>query len=246
MDPYDPFARFYDALERDPVARLSAVRSVVARHCPSATAVLELGCGTGAILAGLGELAERTGVERSDAMLSIARERAPGATLVHADMATYRAGRRFDLVLCVFDTLNHLVAADEWSAVFARTAEHLAAGGIFHLDVNTVGRLRRLAAGPPWVHDFDGNTLVMEVHEVEGMAPPAQVRTDWRIRVFEPLHGRRYTLHETTVTELGIPLAELAERLGRHFTVIECVDRDGSPATDESDRAYLTCARLAG
>lgn len=245
MDPYDPFARFYDALERDPVGRVAAVRDAIERHCPSAASVLELGCGTGAILSALDDLPDRTGVDRSPEMLSIARERDRGATLVQSDMTTYRAGRRFDLVLCVFDTLNHLVSADGWSAVFARSAEHLELGGIFHLDVNTPGRLRRLASGPPWVHEFAGNTLVMEIHEVEGAAQPDHVRTDWRIRVFEPLHGRRYTLHETTVPELAVPIAELVERLGRHFRVIECVDGDGSPATDESDRAYLTCARLA-
>ena len=242
MAAYDPFARFYDTVMGEPGPRLDAVRHAIARYRPAARSVLELGCGTGAVLAGLAGLADRTGVDRSPAMLQIARERVPGAVLVEADMATYRTERRFDVIACVYDSLNHLASADDWQAVFDRTAEHLADGGIFHFDVNTVGRLRRLAGAPAWVHDFDGHTLVMDVRRAP--APSGgRMRTTWHLRVFEPLHGRRYTLHETTIAELGLPLGELTERLRQHFEILECVDGEGVAATDDADRAYVTCTR---
>lgn len=242
MDAYDPFAPFYDALMGDPGPRLAVIRQVIERHCPSARSVLELGCGTGSILEGLATvIPDRTGVDRSTEMLRIARQRAAGAELIEADMASYRGRRRFDVVLCVYDSLNHLTSFEDWGAVFDRTAEHLEGGGVFHFDVNTVGRLRRLAGGPAWVHDFDGHTLTMDVEL--GPAPArTHLRTTWRIRVFEHERDRTFILHETTVPELGVPLDELRARLGRCMRVLECADGDGAAATDDSDRAYLTCA----
>lgn len=252
MADYDPFARFYDAVMGDPEPRLAALRRAIGRHKPSARSLLELGCGTGTVLAGLRALPDRTGVDRSAAMLQLARQRVPDATLVEADMSTFHSDRCFDVVACVHDSLNHLARVEDWKAVVARTAEHLAGDGIFHFDVNTVGRLRRLAAGPAWVHDFEGHTLVMDVQPASrSVRAPAKtavetptethVRTAWHLRVFEPLHGRRFTLHETTIAELALPIDELTELLRPRFTVLECVDGAGDVATDDSDRAYLTC-----
>ena len=53
-------------------------------------------------------------------------------------MASFALGEQFHVVICVFDTLNHLPVFDDWRSLFARVHEHLAEGGLFVFDVNTV------------------------------------------------------------------------------------------------------------
>ena len=97
-------------------------------------------------------------------MLAIAAAKVPGARLVEGDMADFDLGRRFDVVACVFDSINHLLDVASWASLFACVHRHLTDGGLFVFDVNTVGELRRLGDEPPWVYDFEGGTAIIDVN----------------------------------------------------------------------------------
>ena len=152
----------------DRSADINRVRDYIKRYQPGAASLLELGCGTGAVLAGLaadvsltgadepvtgsgppvtGSGLSLTGVDLSEEMLAIAARSVPAARLVHADVTSFSLGTQFDVVICVFDTLNHLPSLHAWRAMFDRVHEHLADGGLFFFDVNTTGRLRLALAG---------------------------------------------------------------------------------------------------
>ena len=140
---YADFAKFYDQIMGDRSALIERVRDYVRRYLPDAGSLLELGCGTGAVLAGLADGMQVTGVDLSPEMLAAAAANLTGARLVQADISEFSLGARFDVVICVFDTLNHLPTFDAWLAMFGQVDAHLAEGGLFIFDVNTVGRLRR-------------------------------------------------------------------------------------------------------
>ena len=55
--------------------------------------------------------------------------------------------------------------------MFAAVAEHLNDGGLFIVDANTVGELRRLGEEPPWVYEFDDHVLIMDVSLADGGPP---------------------------------------------------------------------------
>ena len=230
---YEHFARHYDEVTGgDPLANGQRVRGHLRRHAPGATSLLELGCGSGQILAALTEVPSLTGVDRSPQMLSRARARVPRARLIEADMADFDLEERFDAVICVFDTLNHLTAFERWCALFERAAAHLRAGGLFAFDVNTVGQLRRLAQSPPWTLAVTGATVTQHVEWIgEGAAT-------WHVVIEED--GAR---HHERIGELAMPLSAIARALVDEFEPIECADEHGAPATDESVRAYLVWRR---
>jgi SAM-dependent methyltransferase len=234
---YAGFARFYDRIMGDRTEEIARVLSYVARHRPQSATVLELGCGTGAILAGLARRFALTGIDRSPEMLAIASERVPAATLVRADITTFRLPARFDVVICVFDTLNHVPAFDGWLALFDRVHEHLQDGGLFIFDVNTTGRLARLDGAPPYLDQFDGSLVLMTVR-----ADGAGLSL-WETRIFEPLGGDTYRLHHERIHELGVPLAQIRARLADRFELVEQHSLDGTPLTDESDRAFFAFRR---
>ena len=121
---------FYDA-ENDG----DADRSFCAGLARGVGAVLDLGCGTGAFLAGLGTPV-RVGVDPAAAMLEVARTRpgAEGAAWVEADARTLRLGRQFDLIVLTGHAFQVFLTDDDQRAALATVVAHLAPDGRFVFD----------------------------------------------------------------------------------------------------------------
>jgi SAM-dependent methyltransferase len=237
MPDYDRFARFYDAAMDDPSARGSRVLDSIRRHLPGASSILELGCGTGSILAQLTEFPALTGLDRSPEMLAVASQKVPSARLLRGDIQGFWLGERFDVVVCVFDTLNHLLTFEAWRSMFDAVYDHLVEDGLFIFDVNTVGELRRLGDEPPWVFDFDDHVYILDVSfEGEGLS-------EWDIRIFEHRGGARYDLHQERIGELAVPLRQVKAALAGRFVPLEETSESGETPTDGSVKAYFTYRR---
>lgn len=104
---------------------------------------LDLCCGTGSLIS----LARRarfevTGVDVSASMLEIAKENSPDARIVRSDIRELELKLRYDVITCVFDSLNYLVTIRDIALVFKRVREHLGDGGVFIFDVNTYAGLQ--------------------------------------------------------------------------------------------------------
>ena len=237
MAQYDSFAAFYDAVNGEPTELIATLLGAFDRYRPDARNVLELGCGTGAVLAGLGSGYSLTGIDLSSRMLERAQRRCPEARLLEADITRFELDETFDAVICVFDTLNHVTSLEGWETVVSKVAQHLRDGGLFLFDLNTVGRLRDLGDMAPWVYDFDGHTLVMDV---DFSRAPLAV---WDIRIFEHRSDDSYVLHRDTIFELGVDLETVRQMLSAHFEILEEFDEEGSPATDDSVRAIVVARR---
>jgi SAM-dependent methyltransferase len=242
MVAYERFAAFYDDIMDDPGPRAVRVDAAIARYRPAAASLLELGCGTGSILARLTTGAALTGLDRSARMLSICAAKVPGARLVEGDMRSFDLGERFDVVVCVFDSVNHLLDVASWASLVECVHRHLTEDGLFVFDVNTVGELRRLGDEPPWVYDFDAGTAVIDVTFAE--ADDGTGLTDWDIRIFERVTATRFELHHERIGELGLPLAHVRQLVAGRFELLEEVDEDGLAATDQSVKAYYALRRV--
>jgi SAM-dependent methyltransferase len=245
---YVEFAGFYDQIMGDRSVDVARVRAYITRFHPAARSLLELGCGTGAMLAGLAPGLEMTGLDRSPEMLAVAARTIPGAKLVRADMTAFSLGARYDVVICVFDTLNHLPRLAGWRAMFDRVHEHLADRGLFVFDVNTTERLRRLWRGPAFASDFGEHSMIMDVQPASSGEPGsaghgASELSLWTVKIFERIDGDTFRLHEERIPELGVPLATIREALAPHFDLLDATGLDGEPASDESSRAFFAYRR---
>ena len=237
MPDYEHVSRFYDAVMDDPAPRGARVRRWIERFHPDATSLLELGCGTGSILVQLADVAFLTGLDRSPEMLAVASEKVPRARLLQADMESFSLGERVDVVICMFDSLNHLLTFEAWQSVFDGVHDHLAEGGLFVFDVNTIGELRRLGEEPPWVYDFDDNVMIMDVLcSEDGLS-------EWDIRIFEHLGGSRYDLSHERIGELAVRLSRIRSALEPKFILLDEVGDSEEAPTDESVKAYFACRR---
>jgi SAM-dependent methyltransferase len=236
VDTYDVFAPFYDAVQGDRAEHAAYVQSLIDKHHSEATTVLELACGTGSILAQLQSHYDLTGVDLSEGMLEVAARKVPGARLIHADMTQISLGETFDVVLCVYDSINHLLKFADWEAVFERARAHLGDRGLFIFDINTERRLAFLVAQPALTEWFgNGDLMVMDV--VDG----GRGVCVWSVRVFEHLDGDTYRLHAEDIREKSFPVDRVKRSLQRRFRRVWIYDARRKRPSALSERLHFVC-----
>jgi len=150
MSIYEAYAPIYDAIRQGSFAE-DLTRHILASAPTPPGRALDLACGTGAAALVLADAGARVvGVDRSQDMLRIARARALDRGLpvrwVAADIrrlsrspaarGTLRPGS-FDLITCLYDSLNYLGGHEDLAAVCAGAARLLRPGGRFVFDLNT-------------------------------------------------------------------------------------------------------------
>ena len=233
---YAALAPFYDSVQGDRADAARYVRSLIEKHHPKAKTVLELACGTGSILEQLDPYYEVAGADLSSAMLELAARKVPEVRLFHEDMTRIRLGERFDVVLCVYDSINHLLRFEEWEAVFDRASEHLEAGGLFIFDVNTPAKLESFVALRAWLTWFgDGNLLVIDVTDRgDGVSL-------WEIRIFERLENTSYRLHAEDIPETAFPLDRIRASLNERFGRVWVYDDERARPSTRSQRLHFVC-----
>jgi ubiquinone/menaquinone biosynthesis C-methylase UbiE len=157
---YIGFAKVYDEIMADvPYDRwLGYIESIWSANGFSPVSVLDLACGTGNMslrLARSGYLV--TGIDRSDQMLEVARQKARDEGLyiefLKGRMEDFITEQQFDAAVCVFDSLNYLLEAKDVQSCFESVFGALNPGGYFMFDVNT--RLR-LSTIPTDTNIFQG------------------------------------------------------------------------------------------
>lgn len=104
-----------------------------------AKSVLDLGCGTGMLIATLAPECEAVGADPAAAMLEIARTRPGGdqATWIEADAGALRLDQRFDLIVMTGNAFQTLLSEDAQRAALATIAYHLTPQGRFIFDTRS-------------------------------------------------------------------------------------------------------------
>ena len=97
---------------------------------------LDLACGTGVLCEVLhAQGIEAWGMDFSEGMIAIARERNPHIHYDVADMTLYRPNQKFDLVTCTGDSLNHIMELSDVEKIFQNVHAYLNEGGYFIFDI---------------------------------------------------------------------------------------------------------------
>jgi SAM-dependent methyltransferase len=241
MAPYDLLAPHYDAVTGDAAAEVAFMRGIIERRHSQAVTLLDLACGTGSMTALLAGAYRVSGLDISPGMLAVARQRLPGRTpLYQADMTSFSLGVRFDVIVCAYQGINHLLSLRAWQSTFDCAYEHLNDGGLFVFDIATVGHLEKMASGPRIVQEFEGHYLLITVRPADEMV------FEWQIEVYELQPDGRYVLLNQTVKLRSFPLAEIRDVLRARFTSIEIIGDDGHPADGENaERVWFACAKPA-
>jgi ubiquinone/menaquinone biosynthesis C-methylase UbiE len=215
-DAYARLAPLYDALAKD--REIAAFygewrRSMraAARRCGIRPRVLvDLACGTGnstvpwTRLRGLSVV----GVDRSEAMLGVARRKSSAVRWYRQDMRALRLHERADLVTCHFDALNHVLRERDLQRVFAGVARVLGERGLFQFDLNTRHMLRWLGGREKLFRV--GASLFVASNAFDPATGVATFRQTWFVR-----HVRLYRKVDIVVRERAFDERTLRRALRR-------------------------------
>lgn len=187
---------------------------------------LDLACGTGILCEMLQKAGiEASGMDLSEGMIQIARDRSPNIHYDIADMTTYRPNREFDLVTCTGDAINHIAELADVEKIFQHVHAYTAHGGYFIFDLLNENEI---STSEPFEMDFTDSTRVWFQ-----MTTPAEKRVNLRIKVYENgtlafEENIRETVHDPEI------ICELLRKCG--FSVIKCADQ----LLDDTDRHGTT------
>jgi SAM-dependent methyltransferase len=136
MAQYDAFAEFYN---RDwGVEYHAQLEGVLDRlllpHLSLGDSILDVGCGSGQVAAHLSSRGFRvTGVDESEAMLSLARVNAPGSTFIEGDARTFTLEPPAVGSIATFETLNHILDPVDLESALIAMAESTSRISVFDL-----------------------------------------------------------------------------------------------------------------
>jgi Methylase involved in ubiquinone/menaquinone biosynthesis len=145
MTVFAGYSRYYDLLYRDKdyAAEALYVSQLIKSHAPDSASIMEIGCGTGAHAAELGEIGYSVaGVDMSEGMLEAAEVRRmqlspelqSRMSFSPGDARTVRLGKKFDAVISLFHVMSYQTSNADLAAAFVTAKEHLKPGGVFVFD----------------------------------------------------------------------------------------------------------------
>jgi SAM-dependent methyltransferase len=141
--PYSRLAASYDiALGiRSFIGTRAAFEALIRRYGIQFRSAADIGCGTGLFACYLNRCwgVSVFGVDRSPEMLAMATRNDAGSNVcfILQDIRCLRLPSSVDLITANFDTMNHLLTAQELNMAFRRVWENLTPGGHFIFDVIT-------------------------------------------------------------------------------------------------------------
>lgn len=169
---YKEFSKVYDEFMEyaDYDMWYETVKAILAHHELEGDNMLDLGCGTGEILLRAHNEYSCTGVDLSEGMLMRAseklRENGVEIPLIEQDMTQLDLGNHYDVIVSLFDTVNHLTSQKGLSDLFKGIKEHLTDDGIYIFDVVDRAFMDEMFPGGVFLDEREKMTVIWE-HEYE-------------------------------------------------------------------------------
>lgn len=223
---YSMYHQFYDEIEGPQEDKATFIKGLIKKWNPDAKELLEVACGTGNILEHLYGEYDVEGLDFSENMLTLAQNKLPEIQFYLQDMSDFKLERQYDAIICIYDSINHLLSFDKWEGLFKSVKSHLVNGGVFIFDMNTLARLEYLADGNTIFIPFNEDYLIMEV-EKESNA------YGWNLKVFEHVESNHFDLFEEKIYETSFEVDKVKKSLEKYFKIEEEIDQVG--------RIYFVC-----
>jgi len=141
---FDVYSEYYNLIYQDKKYDEEAhfIDSILNEYGRGGTKLLDLGCGTGThdwILSGLGY--QVTGIDQSDEMLNIARNRNHDnpdidkrPTFLRGSLTEFEVDEPKDIIVSLFDVVSYLTSYSDFEEMARRVQKSLVKGGLFIFD----------------------------------------------------------------------------------------------------------------
>ncbi|MFA5917801.1 MAG: methyltransferase domain-containing protein [Candidatus Gracilibacteria bacterium] len=245
MDTYNIFLEYYDKIVRginspleDEVEFLNNLIKKYSQKETSSISILETACGTGTVAKEFEKLGYNIiGLDINPKMLEIAKKNLAEKNLVLGDMTNFSLQESFDVILCNYNSICHLLTWQEWQNFFKMSYNHLNKGGILIFDINTLYEFENITRDFSQFYTFGDDTVCLEMYK-------KTLFYEWIIKIFKKSPDGRYDLITENVKENSFPTEIIKKELkNKGFKVLEMIDFHYGEVNQESERVYFVCEK---
>ena len=223
MSIYDilaPFyARFNDEVDYEKMADYADGK--MRQYFPGKSlSLLDLGCGSGNVtLPLLNRGYDMIGLDGSEEMLSVARERAGGEQVLWLcqDMRSFELYGTVGAVTCCLDSVNYLLSPEDLSKCFATVHNYLDPDGLFLFDMNTPYKFENTYGNNAYVLEdeivFDDGEKAAVFCGWQNTYHPESGLCDFDLTLFEELENGDYRRSDEHQIERCYPLETVKQLL---------------------------------
>ena len=165
---YDKFAEVYDKItpEYFHAEYYNFILKILKEMNYKPKKTLDLACGTGRLAKiFLDEGYDIEGLDISEKMLEIAKKR--GLKVYQSNMVDFNLGKKYDLIVCTYDSLNYILQEDSLQKCFNSISKHLNQDGVFIFDMNSQFKINKIL--PQYKADYydfgDAELIWLNSHE---------------------------------------------------------------------------------
>jgi len=229
MSIFKSYAQYYDFIyaEKNYPAEAQYVNQLIKRYSPTATTILDLGCGTGRYEQAFTKLGYKIkGVDISREMLeeALRNTRALEEDLIHGDIRNIRLNEKFDIVVSLFHVMSYQIKDEDIFSAFQTAYENLHPGGLFLFDFWHEGGV---VASPPHYREkqfHKGNDLIIRKSTPTFHSNQKVITVNISLLVRELLTGKEIQFNEEHHMRY-FSVSELEEKLHRlNFSVMEALE----------------------
>lgn len=243
---YNEFAYFYDEFNEaaDYDALFCYIQKELAAHGVTDGILADLGCGTGDLTLMLSQAGyDVIGIDRSEEMLSVLREKADALGLTGKILLLRQDLLELDLygtiraAVSTFDTYSHIGPAERFEQAIRKAAYFMEKGGVFVFDLNTPYKHQHILAGQTFDIEAE-DALCHWTNRYE----EATGRVDIDIDITYRDTGEHF---QEAFCEYSYPLEMVTEFLLRYgFSVARVADgEDFGPVRPDSQRWIITAIK---
>lgn len=243
MKTYDVFLEYYDKIVRSTTNPLNdevefLVEDCIKEYKPETKTILETACGTWEVARELVKNNYKvTWLDISEKMLKKAEKNLDKKNLVLADMTNFDLWKKFDTILCNYNSICHLLKWEDWQKFFNMANKHLEKDWLFIFDINTVFEFENITRDFAQFYNFWDDTVCLEMKKEEWIFK-------WIVKIFKKEKKWKYDLIQEVIKENSFPINKIKKELkDKWFKLLEIVDYHYGEVTAQSERVYFICKK---
>ena len=136
-DFYTRLARYYDKFyeQIDHKTNSMKLHEFIQQYKKSVgVSWLDVACGTGTHIMHLNNKYDAMGLDLSESMLEVARQKCPNIEFVQNNMTSFNLGKKFDVVTCLFGSIGYLTKEEDLEKAINTFSEHTKQGGVVIIE----------------------------------------------------------------------------------------------------------------
>lgn len=179
--------------------------------------ILEIACWTGGIFRYFYEKNKIDWLDISKNMLEVAKKKYPKSKFFLKRMEDFLYNEKYDLILCLFDSINHLDDIKKREKTFFNVEKSLKKWWFFFFDINTIKKLKSFDEKQNFILKKDDNFIILNRKTEEN-------KWVWNLKKYSLQKEKYYLFEEEKLFEYSFELEKVFEILSKFFSKIEFYD----------------------